>query len=104
MKDVPTAYEIAETDEQRAILRAVLSATEIGSAFLTTPAAPPERVDALRRAFDRMMASKEFASESEKVGLELDPLSGEGLQKLVGELANMPPELLERVKEAYSGR
>jgi tripartite-type tricarboxylate transporter receptor subunit TctC len=28
MKDVPTAYEIAETDEQRTILRAALSATE----------------------------------------------------------------------------
>jgi hypothetical protein len=50
-----------------------------------------------------MAASQEFASESEKVGVELDPLSGERLQNLVGELGNMPPDVMEKVKAAYGG-
>ena len=48
MPDVPTAMEAAETDEQRAIFRAVLNATEIGKPFFTTPGVPAERVEALR--------------------------------------------------------
>ena len=42
----------SQTDEQRQVLRAVMNATEIGTAFFTTPGAPPDRVEALRRAFD----------------------------------------------------
>lgn len=103
MKDVPTALEIAETEEQKSILRAVLNATEIGKPFFTAPGTPPERVEALRRAFDRMMASKEFAEEFAKAGVDLIPMSGEGLQKLVEELVNIPADLVEKVKANYGG-
>ena len=54
LADAPTAIDIARTDEQRAVLRAVASASEIGKFILTTPGVPTERVTALRRAFDAM--------------------------------------------------
>jgi tripartite-type tricarboxylate transporter receptor subunit TctC len=103
MPDVPTAIEAAETDEQRAIFRAVLNATEIGKPFFTTPGVPAERVEALRRAFDRMTADPEFKAEFERARVELNPLSGENLQKLVEELVGISPELVEKVKANYGG-
>ncbi len=103
MKDVPTAIEIAETDEQRAIFRAVLNATEIGKPFFTTPGVPAERVEALRRAFDKMVKDPAFKAEFDKAKVELNPRSGEELQKLVQELVSMPPELLAKVKANYGG-
>ncbi len=103
MADVPTAIEIAETDEQKAILGAVLNATEIGKPFFTAPDVPAERVEALRRAFDKMVLDPEFKAEFDKAKVELNPLNGEKLQKLVQDLVNQPQALMEKVKANYGG-
>src|SRR5262249_22677733 len=50
LPNVPTAVELARNDEERQILTAIMAATEVGSAFFTTPDVPPDRVAALRRA------------------------------------------------------
>jgi len=101
MADVPTVVELAKTDEQRKILSAVVNAAEIGTAFFTTPGTPPDRVEALRRAFDATMKDPEFLAEAEKMQLTVGPLTGEELQKLVGEVSGLTPELIEKVKAAY---
>ncbi len=100
MADVPTVVELAKTDEQRQILRAVMNATEIGTAFFTTPGAPPDRVQALRRAFDATMKDPEFLAEAERTKLTVGPLPGEELQKLVAEVSSLSPEMIEKVKAA----
>ena len=103
MADVPTAIEIAETDEQKAILRAVLNATEIGKPFFTSPGVPAERVEALRRAFDKMVKDADFIAEFERARVELNPRTGEQLQQLVEELMAVPADLIEKVKANYGG-
>src|SRR5262249_43525721 len=40
LPDIPTAVELARNDEERAILSAVMNATEVGTAFFTTPGVP----------------------------------------------------------------
>jgi hypothetical protein len=52
-------------------------------------------VEALRRGFDRMMADAESKAAFERARRELDPLSGEKLQKLVEELVGISPDLVE---------
>jgi tripartite-type tricarboxylate transporter receptor subunit TctC len=103
MASVPTAIELAETEEQRAILYAVMAATEVGKPIFTAPGVPAERVTMLRRAFDQMVKDPEFAAEFTKQGLDLEPMSGEALQKLVEDVANIPPALVEKVKANYGG-
>lgn len=103
MADVPTALEIAATDEQRAIFRTVLNATAIGKPFFTAPGVPAERVDALRRAFDKMVKDKDFEAEFDRARVDLIPMNGEGLQKLVEDLMNIPPDLVDKVKSVYGG-
>jgi len=101
LPDVPTVVELARNDEERAILRAVMNATEIGTAFFTTPGVPADRVQALRRAFDATMKDPAFLAEAERTKLTIGPLPGEELQKLVAEVANLSPALLEKVRAAY---
>jgi tripartite-type tricarboxylate transporter receptor subunit TctC len=102
LPDVPTAVDLARNDEERAILRAIMNATEVGTAFFTTPGAPPDRVSALRRAFDAAMKDSDLLSEAEKMRVGVSPLPGEELQKLVAEVSNLSPELLEKVRAAYT--
>jgi len=101
LPDVPTVVELARNDEERAILRAVMNATEIGTAFFTTPGVPADRVQALRRAFDATMKDPEFLADAQKSNLTTGPITGEELQKLVKEVSDLPPALLDKIRAAY---
>jgi tripartite-type tricarboxylate transporter receptor subunit TctC len=101
LPDVPTSVELARNDEQRGLLTAVSSASEIGKFVLTTPDVPAERLTALRRAFDAMVKDPEFIAEAQKLRVELGPLSGEELQKIVESVQDLPPDLVDKLKSMY---
>jgi tripartite-type tricarboxylate transporter receptor subunit TctC len=101
LPDVPTSAELARTPEQAVILRAVSSASEIGKFILTTPDTPRERVAALRTAFDAMVKDRDYLAEAAKLRIELDPMAGIELQKVVEEVQSMPPDIVEKVKTIY---
>jgi len=104
LPDVPTVIELARNDEERAILRAVMNATEVGTAFFTTPNTPTDRVTALRRAFDETMKDPEFLADIHKANLQTGPMTGEELQTLVKEVGDLTPELAEKVKAVYASK
>lgn len=101
LPDVPTSAELARAPEQAKILRAVSSASEIGKFLLTTPKVPAERVAALRAAFDAMARDPDYLAEAEQLRIELDPLPGIELQKIVGEVQSLPADIVEKVKPMY---
>jgi tripartite-type tricarboxylate transporter receptor subunit TctC len=102
LPDVPTAVDLARNDEERAILAAIMNAAEVGTAFFTTPGVPADRLTALRRAFDATMADADFLADAQRTKLGVSPLTGEELQKLVVEVSNLSPALLEKVRAAYT--
>jgi tripartite-type tricarboxylate transporter receptor subunit TctC len=101
LPDVPVVVDLARNDEQRAILRTVMNATEVGTSFMTTPGVPPKRVAMLRRAFDETMKDPDFLAEAARLKLTVNPLDGAELQNLVAEVSNLPPSLGERVRSVY---
>ena len=98
---MPTSAELARTPEQAKILRAVSSASEIGKFILTTPGVSAERVAALRGAFDAMVRDRDYLAEAEKLRIELDPLPGIELQRIVEEVQSLPADIIEKVKPMY---
>jgi tripartite-type tricarboxylate transporter receptor subunit TctC len=101
LPDIPTAVELARNDQERAVLSAIMNASEVGTAFFTTPGIPPERLGVLRRAFDDTMKDPDFLAEAQRLRLGVAPLAGEELQKLVAQVSNLSPALLERVRAVY---
>jgi tripartite-type tricarboxylate transporter receptor subunit TctC len=55
----------------------------------------------LRRAFDAMVKDPDFIADLDAQKLDLGPLAGEELQKLIEEVANVPPSILDKVKGLY---
>lgn len=102
LPDIPTAIELARNDEERAILRAIMNATEVGTAFFTTPGVPADRLTALRRAFDATMTDAELLTDAQKMNVGVSPMVGEELQALVSEVSNLSPALLSKVRTAYT--
>ena len=102
LPDISTAVDLARNDEERAILRAVMNATEVGTAFFTTPGVPADRLTTLRRAFDATLADPELLADAQKINVGVSPMAGEELQTLVAEVSKLPPALLEKVRAAYT--
>jgi tripartite-type tricarboxylate transporter receptor subunit TctC len=102
LPDIPASVELGRTPEQVEALRVFANATDVGRFVLSTPDTPPDRIQALRRAFDAMVKDPEFIADLKHLRLELGPLTGEELQQLVAEVANVSPATIERVRKVYS--
>ena len=96
--DTPTIGELAGNDGDRDVLRAIASASDVGRALLAPPNIPPERAAALRQAFTAMMQDPEFVREASRRNVELEPLAGEPLQRLVVETMDVTPDVAERTR------
>ena len=99
--NVPTIPMIAKNNEQRLILKFGTSTpNEFGKVYVLPPGAPPDRAAALEAAFAKAFADKELVVDAEKGRLEIDPIVGEDIQKLVTEFFGMPAELKGKLQNA----
>jgi tripartite-type tricarboxylate transporter receptor subunit TctC len=98
-REVPLIQEYGQTDLDRRVLVFIGSGSAFGRPLLTSPAVPPERVELLRRAFDRTMKDPEFLAEAARANMDIKPLSGEEMQKIAIEVVSSRPEDLARAKE-----
>jgi tripartite-type tricarboxylate transporter receptor subunit TctC len=99
LSDVPSAYELVTNAEDRQAMNLLLFRQEMGKPFIAPPGLPPERVAMLRKAFMETMSDPEYIADAKKGKLEVSPLSGEAVQKIVENVANTPPSVVERVRK-----
>src|SRR5262249_46973021 len=69
LPDVPLALDLAKTEEQRQILKLVLTSQEIARPFAAAPETPADRKAALIAAFEQTMKDEEFLAEAKKLSL-----------------------------------
>ncbi|HEU0070740.1 MAG TPA: tripartite tricarboxylate transporter substrate-binding protein [Alphaproteobacteria bacterium] len=99
MPNVPAVPEFARNDEERQILRFIMSSSDVGVALAGEPAIPAERAVALRKAFDSMVVDKAFIAEADKMKLDLEPLGGEALMEIMGEMGSLPESVLNKARD-----
>jgi tripartite-type tricarboxylate transporter receptor subunit TctC len=102
LADVPLIMDLARTDRERQILKLVLSRQEMGWPFTAPPGLPKDRADALRAAFDATMKDPEYLAEAAQRRLDVNPMSGAAIDKLIAELYATPPEVIAITKTAIS--
>lgn len=100
---VPVALEMAKTDEARQLIRAgVIGPSNITRVYVTTPGTPKERVQALRKGFADTLKDPEFLAEAKKSKLQVDPVGGEEVAKIVAELHNLSPSVISKLKSVLA--
>ena len=97
LPDVPTLPELAQSDQGREVLHAAASTGDIGRSILATPGVPPERLAALRGAFQAMLADPVFLAACEKRNLMVDGAPGEEIDQIVGETLRLPQAVAEKI-------
>lgn len=98
LPNVPHALDLAKSDEERQIIRAGgMEPGAITRVYVTTPGTPKDRVEILRKAFAETLKDPEFLAEAKKVQLEVNPLNGEEVGKVVDSLFNLSPAVVSKL-------
>jgi tripartite-type tricarboxylate transporter receptor subunit TctC len=103
---VPLARDLARNEKDRAVMELNDSRLEMGRPFVAPPGVPVERVQALRAAFNKMVADPAFATAIKRLGRELNPVTGEDVQSLVARVTKADKTIIASLKEAliYKGK
>jgi len=99
LPDVPLMQELVkdELDKQALIFMSADSA--IARAVVTTPGTPPDRVAALRRAFDAVMKDPDLLAEAEKLQQDISTATGEQSQTIANSIVDTDPKAVAKAKE-----
>jgi len=97
---VPLAINLAKTEDARQLIQAgIHDVTAIIRPYVLPPGTPKERVQILRRAFVETLRDPQFVADAKKSKLDLDPLTGEELERTVVGLLKMSPATLAKLKQ-----
>jgi tripartite-type tricarboxylate transporter receptor subunit TctC len=98
LPNVPLALDLAKTDEARELLKAgAVDPSAIVRVYVTTPRTPKDRVQTLRTAFANTLTDPDFVAETKKVNLDINPLTGEEVKKIVDDLFKLSPSTVSKL-------
>jgi len=96
---VPLAINFAKTDEARRILEvAAHNHSLLVRTYTLPPGTPKDRVQMLRKAFQDTLRDPAFLAEAERTKLEIVPISGEDIERTVGNLFKIEPALIAKLR------
>jgi tripartite-type tricarboxylate transporter receptor subunit TctC len=99
LKTVPLAINYAKTDEAKTLLRVADSVHVYQFPFSVAPGTPPDRLQALQRAFIDTFKDRELIAEADKSQLEVAPIDGPTTAKTFASLYELSPTLIAKLKD-----
>ncbi len=102
LPDVPLLTDLAKNEEDRKLLMLLSAPVAVGRPIFSTPNVPADRTAALRKAFDETMKDSEFLAEAKKIDLDISPVSGADLQKIVEDVIHAPKPIAQRLAKIIS--
>ena len=71
----------------------------MGRPFIMPPDTPKELVNTIRRAFNATMKDPVFLAEAKKSLFDVDPLTGEEMERILRQAYATPTQLVQRAME-----
>jgi tripartite-type tricarboxylate transporter receptor subunit TctC len=99
LPNLPLLSSFARNPEERQIFSAVQSGIA-DRAIAAPPGVPADRVAALRKAYEETLRDPEFVKEATARKFEIEPVSGDEIQKFVNELVATPKPVVAKMKKA----
>lgn len=102
LPDAPTGQELAANADDLTLIKFAEAPFYMALPFIAPPGLPADRAKLLRSAFEQSYKDKAFVAEAERLDLDVSPIDGDAVAKLVKDMAAASPDVLERFK-AVSG-
>jgi len=103
MPNVPFIMDYAKNDEDRQIFNLVFGWLSFERPVGAPPKTPPERVNALRAAFDSTMKDPSYLEDAKKVKVDIEPMSGLAISNFLQDVYKASPTITKKAAE-YIGR
>ena len=104
LPDVPVIVDLTKDPQKLAALKLIFARQTMARPYVAPPGIPAERAGALRKAFDETMKDPEFVAEAQKTDLEVHPVSGAEIDKLLAELYATPQDVVKLAISAIGTR
>jgi tripartite-type tricarboxylate transporter receptor subunit TctC len=102
LPDLPLVMDFAKTDEQRDILKILLSMKQYGYPYFVGPEVPKERVEALQAAFASTVADPEFRAEIGQLLREIKPAPGREVDAFMNGAYSRSADEIEKMRSALT--
>ena len=98
LPDVPAVVDLAQDDDQRQIFALFAGGSPLGTALVAPPGLSDAVISVLRQAFDAAMRDPALLDEVRRSAVDIDPLPGDALAKVVESTFVIRPDVLERAR------
>jgi tripartite-type tricarboxylate transporter receptor subunit TctC len=99
---LPSALDFAKTDADRRVMELFFTQKTIARPIIAPQGIPPERLAALRAAFAALAADQEFLADAEKSGLDVTPIPGDAVEKVIALIASTPTDVADRFAKIFT--
>jgi tripartite-type tricarboxylate transporter receptor subunit TctC len=97
--DAPTARELAKSPEDRNLIEILEIPYALSRPYAAPPEVPGDRAKALQDAFMATHKDPAYLAEAEKVGIEVSPISGDEIRRMIDKIAKTPADQLKRIEK-----
>ena len=99
--DAPYAVDLAKKPDDRMLLDLAQAPLKIGYVYMAGPGVPPDRIAALRAALTETYKDPGFRADAERQVLNVDPVEGVAVQKLIADAYATPRPVVDRMRNLY---
>jgi tripartite-type tricarboxylate transporter receptor subunit TctC len=102
LPNVPMVLEVTKDPEKLQILKIFIAAQEMARPFVAPPDVPADRRAALTAAFAATMSDADFLADAKKASMDVSPISGAELARLLDEIYATPKDVLAKAAAAIA--
>jgi hypothetical protein len=101
---IPTVFERAKTDEQRAMLNIVFGSVALSRPFVAPPGLAADRLAMLRKGFEAAVTDPALVADAKGKNFVVEFITPGFVEDIVKKAFAADPALIEKVRNAYSGK
>jgi tripartite-type tricarboxylate transporter receptor subunit TctC len=103
LPNIPNALEFAKNASDRKVIELFFTQKTAARPIIAPPGVPADRIAILRTAFAALAKDEDFLADAKKSNLDVEPMAGEGVDKIVSIIASAPADVVERYIKAFAG-
>jgi tripartite-type tricarboxylate transporter receptor subunit TctC len=103
LPNAPLLMNLVSNADDKKVIELLSFYEDMGRPFLMPPDTPKDMVGAIRQAFDATMKDPAFLADAEKSNLEVDPVAGEEMEKVIRRAYSAPKALVQKAADFNNG-
>jgi tripartite-type tricarboxylate transporter receptor subunit TctC len=100
--EVPLIIDAVEDPKKKAALKLKMAAYDVGYPIYAPPGTPAPTVATLRKAYAGTYADKQLLAEAKKARVDIAPLTGEQVAKIVADAYAAPEDVKQMLRDAIA--